>query len=85
MLNFKTCLEQYLGKGNFRKTELIAGPLDQHSQLFADIRKTFGPLMDHRTGNHMENPSFTGPPRLFQDLIYFHIEVLIEGLPTGFF
>ena len=30
----------------------------------ADIGKTFGPLPDRRTDNHMENPSFTGPPKL---------------------
>ena len=37
----------------------------------ADIGKTFGPLPDQRTGNHMENPRFTGPPKLLQDLIFF--------------
>ena len=36
-----------------------------------DIRKTFGPLTDRRTGDHMENSSFTGPPKLLQDLILF--------------
>ena len=50
-----------------------------------DIRKTFGPLPDRRTGNHMENPSFTGPPKLLQDLIFFNIRIPIEGLPTGIF
>ena len=29
VLNFETCLEQYLGNGNFQNTELIAGLLDQ--------------------------------------------------------
>ena len=41
----------------------------------ADIGKTFGPLPDRRTGNHMENPSFTGPPKLLQTpqkLLRFH-------------
>ena len=51
----------------------------------ADIGKTFGPLPDRRTGNHMENPSFTGPPKFLQDLIFFNIRILIEGLPTGIF
>ena len=51
----------------------------------ADIGKTFGPLPDRRTGNYMENASFTGPPKLLQDLIFFNIRVPIEGLPKGFF
>ena len=51
----------------------------------ADIGKTFVPLPDRMTSNHMENPSFTGPPKLLQDLIFFHIRIPIEGLPTGFF
>ena len=37
----------------------------------ADIGKTFEPLPNRRTGNHMENPSFTGPPKLLQDLFFF--------------
>ena len=37
--------------------------------VYTDIGKTFGPLPDRRTGNHMENPSFTGAPKLLQDLI----------------
>ena len=36
---------------------------------YTDIGKTFGPLPDRRTSNHMENPSFTGPPKLLLDLI----------------
>ena len=54
----------------------------------ADIGKTFGPLPDRWTGNHMENPSFSGPPKLLQDsqdLIFFNIKITKEGLPTGFF
>ena len=47
--------------------------------------ETFGPLPDRRTGNHMENPSFTGPPKFLQDLIFFNIKIPIEGLPTGIF
>ena len=47
--------------------------------------KIFGPLPDPRTGNHMENPSFTGPPKFLQDLIFFNIRIRIEGLPTGIF
>ena len=30
-------------------------------------------------------PSFTGPPKLLQDLNFFNIRVPIEGLPTGIF
>ena len=33
----------------------------------------------------MENPSFTGPPKLLQDLIFFNIRIPIEGLPTGIY
>ena len=47
--------------------------------------ENFGPLPDRRTGNHMENLSFTGPPKLLQDLIFFYIRIPIEGLPTGNF
>ena len=36
---------------------------------YPDIGKTFGPLPDQRTSHHIENPSFTGPPKLLQDLI----------------
>ena len=47
--------------------------------------KTFGPLQDRRTGNHMKNPSFTGPPKFLQDLIFFNIRIPRERLPTGIF
>ena len=33
----------------------------------------------------MENPSFTGPPKFLQDIIFFNIRIPIEGLPTGIF
>ena len=42
---------------------------------YADIGKTFIPLPDRRTGNHMENPSFTGPQILLQDQIFFNIKI----------
>ena len=46
----------------------------------------FRPVPDLKTGDHMENPSFTGPPKLYRTLYYFfNITVPIEGLPTGFF
>ena len=51
----------------------------------SDIGKTFGPLPDRRTGNHMENPSFTGPPKLFIGPIFFYIRIPIEGLLTATF
>ena len=54
-------------------------------QPFSDIGKTFGPLPDRRTGNHMENPSFTGPPKLFIGPIFFYIRIPIEGLLTATF
>ena len=51
-----------------------------HRQMAPDIGKTFGPLPDRRTGNHMmKNRSFTGPPKLLQDLIFFNIIVLKTG------
>ena len=50
-----------------------------------DIGKTFGPLLDRRTGNHVENPSFTDLPKVLQDLIYFNVRFPIEGLPIGIF
>ena len=53
--------------------------------IYTDIGKTFGLLPDRRTGNHMENPSFTSPPKLFQDLFFFNIRIPIEGLFTGIF
>ena len=53
--------------------------------VLPDIGKTFGPSPDRRTGNYMENPSFTGPPKLLQDPIFFNIRVPIKGLPKGFF
>ena len=28
-------------------------------------------------GNHMENPSFTGPPKLLQDIIFFNIKISV--------
>ena len=46
-----------------------------HSVIInSDIGKTFGPLPDQRTSNHLENPSYTGPPKLLQDLIFLTLE-----------
>ena len=48
-------------------------------------QETFVPLPDRINGNHMENPSFTGPLKLLQNLIFFNIRVPTEGLRTGIF
>ena len=53
----------------------IFGELLSHT----DIRKTFGPLPDWRTGNHLYNPSFTGPPKPLQGLIFFNIKIPGRG------
>ena len=57
---------------NIRRTKsqnLIVSRLVLQLSLYnlPDIGKTFGPLPDQRTGNHMEKHSFTGPPKLLQD------------------
>ena len=44
---------------------------EAYMRHLADIGKTFGPLPDRRTSNPLENLSFTGPPKLLQDLIFF--------------
>ena len=49
VLNFETCLEQYLGDGNFQKPEPIAGLLDQHRQLLCWTDAVFAGL-GHRSG-----------------------------------
>ena len=49
------------------------------------IGKTFGPLPDRRTGNHMENPSFIGPLKLLQDLIFSTLRVLFREAPYRIF
>ena len=69
------------------KMKYLANLIKKYSELniFPDMGKTFGPLPDRRTGNHMENPSFTGPPKCLQDLIFFNIRIPIEWLPTGIF
>ena len=36
--------------------------------------KTFGPLLDRRIGDNKGNPSFTGPPKLLQDLVFSTLE-----------
>ena len=49
-----------------------------------DIGKTFGPLPDRRTSDHMENPSFTGLPKLLQDLpviLFFQHKSPHRGAP----
>ena len=53
----------------------------------ADIRETFGPLPDRRTGNHMENHQFYWSSQNFYRTyyIFFNIRVPTEGLPTGIF
>ena len=53
--------------------------------MCADIGKTFGPLPDWRTGNHLENIRFTGPPTLLQDLIFFQNKSPHRGAPNKIF
>ena len=49
-------------EGHGQSTPKTIGILTKVFYNYADIRKTFGPLLDRRTGNHMKNQSFTGPP-----------------------
>ena len=46
----------------------------------AEVGQTSWKLLDlYRTGNHMENPSFTGPSKLLQGLIFFNIRHFVTG------
>ena len=54
-----------------RKLKIVWSSIIMNSQYGSDIGKTFGFLLDQRTGNHMENPNFTGRPKLLQELIFF--------------
>ena len=51
----------------------------QTSGKLLDLYRTRGPVATWKI------PSFTGPPKLLQDLNFFNIRVPIEGLPTGIF
>ena len=44
--------------------------------LYADTAKTFGLLPDRRTGKHVENSGFTGPPTVLQALIFLTLDSL---------
>ena len=97
-LHLENCLVTKLiicnSNGNWLLVDLLTTLMDyigkswhwSHHGFDADIGKTFGPLPDRRTGNHMENPSFTGPPKLFIGRIFFfYIRIPIEGLLTATF
>ena len=47
-----------------QRTDYNMAGYEEGTPSDADIGKTFGPLPDRRTGNQMENPSFTGPSKL---------------------
>ena len=62
-------ISQEMLKTSILNVSLKINDLDLQLHL-PDIGKTFGPLPDRRTGNHMENPSFTGSPKFLQDLSF---------------
>ena len=56
---FETCLEQYLGNGNFQKPELIAGLSDQLRQPFCWTDAVFAGL-GHRSSGLFRRLVFMG-------------------------
>ena len=68
VLNFETCLEQYLGNVNFQKPEPIAGLSDQHRQFFCWTDAVFAGL-GHRSGGLFRRLTSQASERLFQSIM----------------